>query len=300
MKKIEIDIEGNVQERLDLYLSNRIEILSRNQIQNLIKNGDILVNGNKKKSKYLLRDLDKIIINIPEIKKIEILPENIDLNIVYEDGDLAIINKKEGLLVHPTSRNNKATLVNALLYHFDKLSDLGGYIRPGIVHRLDRDTSGLLIVAKNNFAHKKLAEDFKNRNILREYILLVKGLVEKDKGIIDEPIGRNPNDRLTRMVTNKNSRRAITYYEVLERFENYTLVKARLETGRTHQIRVHFSYMNHEVIGDSIYSKDNKFKSTNQLLHAIKIGFNHPRTNQYIEFNTGIPDRFYEIIEKIK
>lgn len=300
MQKLELNTEEDIFERLDLYLSKNIKKLSRNQIQKLIKDGNILVNNKEVKSRYLLKKFDNIIINIPEPRRIEISPENIDLNIVYEDNDIIIIDKEQGLLVHPTLRNNKNTLVNALLFHFKELSDIGGYIRPGIVHRLDRDTSGLIIVAKNNFAHNKLLIDFKNRNIKREYMLLVKGVLEEDTGTINEPIGRNPNNRLARIVTDKNSRPAVTHYKTLQRFQNYSLVRARLETGRTHQIRVHFAHINHEIVGDPIYSKGNNFKSTKLLLHSVIIGFNHPRTDKYMEFSTGTPDRFKEVIKKIK
>lgn len=300
MRTIKINIVENVSKRLDLYLSNSLKDLSRNQIQILIRDGNITINGEKKKNKYLLKKDDKILINIPKPKKIDINPQDINLDIIYEDNDIAVINKNQSMLVHPTENENTGTLVNSLLYHFKELSNIGGDFRPGIVHRLDRDTSGLLVIAKNNLSHKKLSIDFKNRNIIREYILLVDGSLEKSEGVIDEPIGRNPNNRLKRMVTSTNSRRAITKYKVLQRFEEYTLVKATLVTGRTHQIRVHFSYLNNGIIGDKLYSTGNKFKSTDQMLHAIKIGFNHPTSSEYLEFSTEIPGRFKEIIEKIK
>ena len=300
MRTIKINIIENVSQRMDLYLSNILKDLSRNQIQILISDGNITINGGKKKNKYLLKKNDKILINIPEPRKIDINPQDINLDIIYEDSDIAVINKTQGMLVHPTENENTGTLVNSLLYHFKELSNIGGDFRPGIVHRLDRDTSGLMVIAKNNLSHKKLSIDFKNRNIIREYVLLVDGSLDESEGVIDEPIGRNPNNRLKRMVTNTNSRHAITKYKVLQRFDEYTLVKATLVTGRTHQIRVHFSYLNHGIIGDKLYSTGNKFKSTDQMLHAIKIGFNHPTSSEYLEFSTEIPSRFKEIIEKIK
>ena len=290
MKKIEILIDEDVIERLDSYLSLKLKDLSRSKIQKLIENGNILVNGHKKKSKYLLKASDKVTIEIPETEEIKISAQNMALDIIYDDEDIAIINKPQNMIVHPASGNSKDTLVNALLYHFKDLSDLGGAIRPGIIHRLDKDTSGLLIIGKNNFSHKILSEDFKNRKVKREYIALLNGVLEDDEGIIDQPIGRNPVDRRKMAVISKNSKPAITRYKVLERFEKYTLVNISLETGRTHQIRVHFDNINHSVVGDMKYSNRNEYKVDGQLLHSIRIGFVHPRSKKYMEFSTPIPD----------
>ncbi len=300
IKKIEIDIKEETLERLDFYLSKVIEDISRTNIKQMIKNGDVLVNGGLQKPKYLLKINDKIVVNIYNPKNPEILPEDIPLDIIYQDEDIAIIDKPQGMIVHPASGNYSNTLVNSLLFNFKTLSDLAGQIRPGIVHRLDKDTSGLMIIAKNNFSHKILSKNFKNRAIKREYIALVKGILKENYGVIDEPIGRDPKDRRRMAVVYKNSKPAVTYYEILERFEEYTLVRARLETGRTHQIRVHLSYIKHPIVGDLIYSDNNKFNLSKQLLHSIKIGFNHPRSCKYMEFSTEIPERFIDIIEKLK
>lgn len=300
IKKIEINIEEEILERLDLYLSKTVEDISRTNIKKMIKDGHVLVNDDIQKPKYLLKTNDKIVVNIYEAKKPEILPEDLPLNIIYQDEDIAIIDKPQGMIVHPASGNYSNTLVNSLLYNFKTLSDLAGEIRPGIVHRLDKDTSGLMIIAKNNFSHKILSKNFRNRNVKREYIALVKGHLQEDYGVIDEPIGRDPKDRRKMAVVYKNSKSAITYYEVLERFEKHTLLRAKLETGRTHQIRVHLSYIKHPIVGDLIYSENNKFNLSKQLLHSITIGFKHPRSDEYMEFSTEIPKRFIDIIEKLK
>ena len=300
MEKIEFEVAESTKDRLDLYLANKIHGISRTEFQRLIKTGNVLVNGNIKKTKYILKELDRVSVKIPRLEKKEILAQNIDLDIIYEDDDIAIINKPQGMVVHPAPGNYSDTLVNALLHNFEHLSDLGGEIRPGIIHRLDKDTSGLLIIAKNNDSHEILSKDLKNRDVKREYIALVKGVIPDEEGIIDEPIGRNPNDRKKMAVVYKNSKRAITYYKVLERFEKYTLVGASLETGRTHQIRVHFAHIKHPIVGDLNYSKKNEFALDGQLLHSIRVGFNHPKTREYMEFSTQIPDRFNMIIKKLK
>ena len=300
MKKIEIIMEKDISERLDLYLSQKIEDFSRTEIQRLIKEGKVLINGRINKPKYILKKNDSILISLPEKKEEEIIPQKIDLDIIYEDNDIAIINKAIGMVVHPAPGNFTDTLVNALLYSFDSLSDLGGDIRPGIVHRLDKDTSGLMIIAKNNFSHEILADSFKNRDVKREYIALVKGRLKKEEGIIDEPIGRNPRDRKKMTVIRENSKSAITRYRVLQNFAKYTLIKAKLETGRTHQIRVHFAHIKHPIVGDLTYSRKNEFNLSGQLLHSVEIGFVHPRTKEYMEFNTEIPDRFKQVIKKLK
>lgn len=300
MKKIEINIEKETLERLDYYLSKILNDMSRTEIQRLIKEGNVLVNGNIKKAKYLLKVGDNIIIDIPAPEKYEVLPQDIQLNIIYQDEDIAIIDKPQGMVVHPASGNYGDTLVNALLYKFKQLSSIGGEMRPGIVHRLDKDTSGLLIIAKNNFSHAILSESLKKRDMKREYIALVKGVIKNNTGVIDEPIGRNPKHRKKMAVVNENSKSAITYYEVLERFEKYTLIRAKLETGRTHQIRVHFSYINHPIVGDPIYSNKDEFNLKAQLLHSICVGFIHPRSGKYMEFNTEIPKNFEDVIKKLK
>lgn len=300
MKRIEITVDEDTLERLDSYLAISMKDISRSKIQKLIKDGNVLVNGKKKKAKYLLKVSDQILIDIPEDKKLIIEAQNIPLDIIYEDRDIAIINKAQDMIVHPASGNFNDTLVNAILYHIENLSDAGEDIRPGIVHRLDKDTSGLLVIAKNNFSYKILCEDFKKRKVNREYIALLNGVLEDSQGIIDAPIGRNPHDRRKMAVVSKNSKRAITKYEILERFEKYTLVRVSLETGRTHQIRVHFSNINHPIVGDQTYSDRDDFKLNGQLLHSIKLGLIHPRSKEYMEFKTPIPERFNTILTKIR
>ncbi len=300
MGKIELYVDEEAEDRLDAYLSKELDEISRTYIQKLIKDGFVLVNGKGKKPRYSVQEGDYIEVSFPKPKVFEINPENIPLDIIYEDGDIAVINKPKGMLVHPASDSYSGTLVNALLYHMDSLSSLNEVFRPGIVHRLDKDTSGLLVVAKNNEAHKFLSDKLVARDFKREYIALVNGVVEEDFGVINKPIGRNQRDRKKMAVTEKNSKEAITQYRVLERFENYTLVQASLMTGRTHQIRVHFEYINHPVVGDPVYSpiKD-EFKLKGQLLHAIRIGFVHPTTGEYMEFETDIPKRFRDVINKL-
>lgn len=295
---IKISVDNDNEDRLDLFLSEELEGISRSGIQKLIKNGNVTVNDRLKKSSYVLKVGDEVLISIPEEQPIKILPENIPLNILYEDGDIAVVNKPQDRVVHPAPGNYSGTLVNALLYHIDELSMINGRIRAGIVHRLDKDTSGLLIIAKNEYAHENLIYQFKHRTVLKEYIALVHNNVKED-GIINKPIGRNPKDR-KKMAVVPNGKEAITTYQVLKRYNRYTLLKVGLQTGRTHQIRVHMAQMNHPIVGDPVYSKGkNEFKINEQLLHAYKIGFVHPRTNAYMEFEQDVPDVFRDIIEKL-
>lgn len=294
----------DIGKRLDIYISSLNLNMTRSYIRTLIINGNITVNGQKKKSGYSLKLEDKVDVDIPKDKVLEVIPQDIPLNIIYEDNDILIVDKKKGMVVHPGNGNYDKTLVNALMYsHKDSLSAINGNIRPGIVHRIDKDTSGILVVAKNDEAHKKLSDIFKAHDIKREYIALVKGIIKEDKFTIDLPIGRSLKDRKKMAVTNKNSRNAITNIEVLKRFysSNVTLVKARLETGRTHQIRVHMSYIHHPLVGDEVYGKkDPKFKIEGQLLHAKILGFNHPITNKYIEFESSLPKEFADILENLE
>lgn len=299
-----MNYEFNVKtsgERLDKFLSSRLEEKSRSYLKKLIQNNNVLVNGESQKPSYIMEVGDRIKVEIPVEVPIELKPEDMNLDIVYEDEDLAIINKPLDLVVHPGDKNLDGTLANGLLYHFDNLSNIGESIRPGIVHRLDKDTSGLLIIAKNNRTHKYLADKFKKRDIERVYILIVKGNLEKESGTIDEPIGRDEKNRTKMVVNYKNGREAITHYRVIERFENFTLVEAKLETGRTHQIRAHFSHINHPILGDYVYYPGQMpFGVKHQLLHCIKIGFEHPKTGNYMEFETEMPKRFQDIIKIIK
>lgn len=292
------------KKRLDKYVLEKELGITRSYIKNLIEDGNITVNGKTEKSGYSLKENDEVCVNLKEDVVADIKEENIPLDIVYEDDDIIIVNKAKGMVVHPANGNYEGTLVNALMYsHKGKLSGINGSIRPGIVHRIDKDTSGILVVAKNDNTHKKLSEVFKKHDIKREYIALVKGIVKDDKFTIDLPIGRSVKDRKKMAVTNKNSRKAVTHIEVLKRFyeSKVTLVKATLETGRTHQIRVHMSYIHHPLVGDDVYSKkDNKFKVSGQMLHAKLLGFNHPTTGKYVEFESNLPEEFENIIATLE
>lgn len=289
-----------VGERLDKWLSTQLSDLTRTAIQNLIENGGVLVNGKTVAKNYKQRSGDSITVTIPEPVELNTEPENIPLDIVYEDESLLVVNKPKGMVVHPAPGNYSGTLVNALLYHCgDSLSGINGVIRPGIVHRIDKNTSGLLIVAKTDTAHKHLAEQIKEHSFTREYECVACGKFREPEGTVNAPIGRNPNDRKKMCVTDKNSKNAVTHYCVIEQFEKYAHVKCVLETGRTHQIRVHLSYKGHAVLGDDVYGK--AFKGIDgQCLHAKKIGFIHPVTQEYMEFDSELPEYFNEVLRKVK
>lgn len=300
MNYIELYVNEEDDGRLDTYLSDELDEVSRTKIQGLIRDGLVLVNGENKKPRYLIKEGDSIQVSIPKPETIEVLPEDIDLDIIYQDNDIGVVNKPQDMVVHPAPGNYSGTLVNALLYHMDSLSTLNEIIRPGIVHRLDKDTSGLLVIAKNNESHKFLADKLKQRDIKRIYIALVHGVIKDDEGIIKAPIGRDGKDRKKMAVTKVNSKEAITRYRVLERFLEYTLVQVELETGRTHQIRVHLAHLNHPIVGDRTYGRKREgFNLEGQLLHSIKLGLIHPSTREYMEFETDIPERFMEVINKI-
>ena len=288
------------EDRLDKYLLDKIEV-SRSKLQKMIENGNVLVNGNKVKNSYVVKIDDEITIDENYQEKIDILPENIPIDIVYEDDDLLVVNKKSGMVVHPAPGNYSGTLVNALMYHCNSLSTVNTEVRPGIVHRIDADTSGLLLVAKNDEAHIDLAEQIKNHTVNRKYIALVWGVINEDTATIDAPIGRDKNNRKKMCVTADNSKDAITNIKVLERYEKATLIECSLETGRTHQIRVHMDYIGHPIVNDPVYGHnkliDNEF---GQMLHAKTIGFIHPRTKEYMEFNSEVPPKFIEILNTFK
>lgn len=285
--------------RIDKFLTEKITDRSRSHIQNLIDNEAVLVNNKIIKSNYKLKENDVIILNIPEPEILSVEPENLDIDIIYEDDDVVVVNKKQGMVVHPAPGNYNGTLVNALLYHCKDLSGINGVIRPGIVHRIDKDTSGILVVAKNDFAHSKLTEQFKVHSIKREYYALTEGVFKSDNGVVDKPIARHPQDRI-KMAIVEGGRRAVTHYEVIERFKSNTLVKCSLETGRTHQIRVHMAYLGHPLVGDPVYGfKKQKFKLEGQMLHAKTLGFVHPTKNTYMEFTSELPPYFLEILSKL-
>ncbi len=287
--------------RLDKAITVLCEDLSRNSVQQLIDEENVLVNGTVANKKYSVKKNDIITVSLPEPKELSIDAENIPLDIVYEDEHLLVVNKPKGMVVHPAAGNYNGTLVNALLYHCgDSLSGINGVIRPGIVHRIDKDTSGLLIVAKNDVAHKGLAEQIKDHSFTREYKTIVVGNVKDNEGTIDAPIGRHPKDRKKQAVTDKNSRNAISHFEVIERFNGFTFLKVRLETGRTHQIRVHMAYRGTPVAGDVVYGNPKKtYGLQGQCLHAATIGFVHPITKEYLEFTSDLPDYFTDFIRRI-
>ena len=296
-----IVIEEEEGDRLDVYLSEQLGDMSRSYIQKLIKDKKVTVNDKIEKAKYLVKEDDKIVIQIPAPKLLEVIPQDIPINIVYEDKDVLIVNKPQDMVVHPAPGNYEGTLVNAILYHCkENLSSINGVIRPGIVHRIDKDTSGLLMIAKNNNAHNSLAEQLKEHSITREYQFICHGVVKEDKITVNKPIGRNPKDRL-KMAVVKDGKNAITHFEVIKRYENFTHMKARLETGRTHQIRVHSLSINHPLLGDEVYGpKNNKLKLKGQTLHAKKLGFIHPTTKEYVEFDSELPKYFQDILNKLK
>lgn len=288
--------------RIDLYLSGKLEV-TRAMVQKLIEKNKVLVNGRKVKASYILKAGDEVEVANFELEEAKVVPKDIKLNIIYEDSDVIIIDKDKDTVVHPGSGNYEDTIVNALMFsHKDKLSGINGVIRPGIVHRIDKDTTGVIVVAKDDKAHNKLASQFKEHSITRRYIALVDGIVEKDKLRINLPIGRDSKNRIKMAVTTKNSKEAITNITVLKRYfkSNYTLVEARLETGRTHQIRVHMSYIGHPLVGDNVYGKQkNEFGVEGQLLHAKVLGFVHPSTNEYVEFETELHKDFREVIDML-
>ncbi|MBQ8380131.1 MAG: RluA family pseudouridine synthase [Clostridia bacterium] len=296
----------NASKRLDLYLSDILKDkdITRSYIKNLIDENKVLVNGAKVKSGYKIKLNDNIEVEIIERESENIVAEEIPLEIVYEDEDIIIVNKAKGMVVHPANGNYTGTMVNSLMHsHKDNLSSINGVIRPGIVHRIDKDTSGILVVAKNDNAHKKLSEQFKVHSIKRKYVALVKGIVKEDTQTIDLPIGRSTRDRKKMAVTDKNSRNAVTHIRVLKRFyaSNVTLVEAELETGRTHQIRVHMTHLHHPLVGDEVYGKkDPKFKVEGQMLHAKYLGFIHPSTNEFIEFDSNLPKYFEDILVSLE
>ncbi|MBI3582891.1 MAG: RluA family pseudouridine synthase [Nitrospinae bacterium] len=287
----------SANQRIDKFLSSYDSTLSRSFIQRLIDNGNVTVNGKFAKSSYKLKEGDEIKIEIPELEPSTVKPEPIPLDILYEDESVIVINKPAGMVVHPAAGNYSGTLVNALLYHCrNTLSGIGGIERPGIVHRLDKDTSGLLMAAKDDFTHNHLSKQLKDRTIVRKYLALVKGIIKEDSKKIEIPIGRHVSDRKKMSIKTKRGRIAITEFTVLERFDNYTLMEIRLKTGRTHQIRVHLSAIGHPVAGDRVYGGRQKTEVRSQIsiprqmLHAAILGFIHPKTGKYLEFNAQLPD----------
>ena len=286
--------------RLDSYIAGKYKDLSRTMIQKLIENGEILVNGQKKKMSYKVNINDKISINIPEPEKTDLKAQDIPLEIIYEDNDIIVVNKPKGMVVHPANGNPDGTLVNAIMaISKNSLSGIGGKIRPGIVHRLDKDTSGIIIVAKNDKAHINLSKQIKDREVKKIYIALVKGSVNENEATIDMPIGRSTKDR-KKMAVRKDGKQAITHFKVLKRYLNYTLLEVKIDTGRTHQIRVHMAEIGHPVVGDIVYSKGkNEFGVVGQMLHAKSLDFTHPTTGKKMHLEAELPQYFKEVIEKL-
>lgn len=300
MKKLFFTIEKG-GERIDKYLSEQLEDMTRSHIQKLIKENMVRVNGMAVKSNFKLSASDQIEVEIPELKEPDILPENIPLDILYEDQDILVVNKPKGMVVHPAPGHYTGTLVNAIMYHCkDNLSGINGVMRPGIVHRIDMDTTGSLLICKNDRAHQALAEQLKEHSITRKYHAIVHGRLKEDEGIIDKPIGRHPIDRKKMSVHCTNGREAITHYRVLKRFQQFTYIECQLETGRTHQIRVHMSSVGHPILGDQVYGPAKcPYKLQGQTLHAKVLGITHPTTGEYMEFDAPLPDYFQGLLEKM-
>lgn len=281
-------------------LKNILPGKSRNYFQKLIDNGHVSMSGQILKSNYKLKEGDLIEISVPEAEELSVEPENIPLDIVYEDGDIIVINKARGMVVHPADGNYTGTLVNALLFHCKDLSDINGIKRPGIVHRIDKDTTGLLVVAKNNIAHNALAEQIKEHKVSRIYYALTEGVISENAGTINAPVGRHPVDRKKMAVNTKNGKNAVTHFTVIRRYRDTTFVKCRLETGRTHQIRVHMAYIGHPIVGDPVYGRRNMRGMTGQALHAGELTLRHPVTGEEMTFTAPLPCDFQNLLNVVE
>lgn len=293
--------DANHRTRLDVFVTAENLALTRTHVQKLIEEGYALVNGQPGKCNTKLKAGDTVKFTLPPATELLVEGEEIPLEILYEDSDLIVVNKPQGMVVHPAPGNTHGTLVNALLFHCHDLSGINGVMRPGIVHRLDKDTSGVIMAAKSEFAHLSLAGQIKDRTVTRRYVALVHGNVPEPAGVVDAPIGRDALDRKKMAVTTKNSKNAVTRYTVLDRYRDYTLVECKLETGRTHQIRVHMAYLGHPVVGDPKYgTKKAHFGLQGQALHAAILGFTHPRTGEYLEFSAPIPQPMAGVISKLR
>lgn len=298
IKKELLYLEESFIHRIDKYLADLIEEVSRTELKEYFTQGKILVNGKVVKPSYKLETNDVIVVEEIEQDEIDMVKENIPLDIVYEDDDLIVVNKPSGLVVHPAPGHTHGTLVNGLLYHCNQLSNMNGDIRAGIVHRIDKDTSGLLVVCKNNYAHRILAEQLKEKTTTRTYIAIVTGNISHNLGRIEAPIGRDPSNR-QKMAVVQNGKPAVTHFKVLDRYRDFTLLELKLETGRTHQIRVHMAYINHPVVGDPLYGVKKQTTEFGQYLHAKTLGFVHPRTNEYMEFTSELPEEFIRKIDEL-
>lgn len=299
MKKVIVN-ENDKGKRLDIYIAENFNELSRTMIKKLIESNNVLVNDKSEKVSYKVQANDNISIDVPEAKETKLKAQEIPLDIIYEDSDIIVVNKPKGMVVHPANGNPDGTLVNAILSICkNSLSGIGGELRPGIVHRLDKDTSGLIIVAKNDKAHINMSEQIKERNVKKTYIALVRGNVPEEEATINMPIGRSTKDR-KKMAVTKNGKQAITHFKVLKRYSKYTLLEIKIETGRTHQIRVHMAEIGYPVVGDAVYSNGkNEFGIEGQMLHAYKLEFMHPITNKHMELTAPLPQYFEEILKKL-
>ncbi|GAO52870.1 RNA pseudouridine synthase [Aneurinibacillus tyrosinisolvens] len=286
--------------RIDKFLASIQEDWSRSQLQGWIKDNLISVNGSSVKGNYRLQEEDEVVLTVPPPENLDVEPENIPIDIVYEDRDVVVVNKPRGLVVHPAPGHYSGTLVNALLYHCKDLSGINGVLRPGIVHRIDKDTSGLIMAAKNDKAHESLAAQLKEHSVTRRYVALVHGVISHEKGTIDAPIGRDPKNRQQMAVVFDNSKPAVSHFAVLERFKDFTLVELKLETGRTHQIRVHMKYIDHPLVGDPKYGPKSDFPIEGQALHARDLGFVHPATGECLEFHAPLPEDMERIIARLR
>ncbi len=302
MSRICLEVENDTAgERLDKYLSIMLPDQSRSYLQKLIKDGQVLVNGEGAKPGLKLDESDEVTVELPELKDPEILPENIPLDILYEDDSLLFVNKPKGMVVHPAPGHYTGTLVNAVMYHCgDELSGINGVLRPGIVHRIDKDTTGVLVICKTDQAHRSVAEQLKVHSITRVYRAIVHGVIREEEGTVDAPIGRHPADRKRMAVNERNGKRAVTHYRVLQRFEKFTYIECRLETGRTHQIRVHMASIHHPLLGDTVYGTGKSVKNVDgQVLHAMVLGLIHPVTGQYLEVEAPLPEYFRNLLERL-
>ncbi|MEK5030775.1 RluA family pseudouridine synthase [Paenibacillus sp. FSL R7-0302] len=289
--------EGNARERIDKYVTEALEDeISRSQVQLWIGSGHVVVNGLPVKANYKLNEGDKVTVTVPEPEATDLIAQDIPLEVAYEDSDVIVVNKPRGMVVHPAVGHPSGTLVNALMYHCKDLSGINGEIRPGIVHRIDKDTSGLIMAAKNDASHASLSAQLKEHSVTRRYIAVVHGNLSHDKGTVDAPIGRDPHDRKLYTVTEKNSKRSVTHFTVLERFGDCTLLELQLETGRTHQIRVHMKFIGHPLVGDPVYGRSKGTTMNGQALHAAVLGFVHPSTGEYKEFSAPIPADMEELL----
>ncbi len=300
MEILKYSIDECSEKRIDVFLKEKMEEVSRSFIQKIIKDECVKVNANIVKANYKVKKGDVLEVSLPDLSEPEILAEDLSLEILYEDEDIIVINKPKRMVVHPAAGHLTGTLVNGLMYHCQgSLSGINGVMRPGIVHRIDMDTTGSIVVCKNDISHRKVAELLKEHKITRKYHAIVHGVLRNDFGTINAPIGRHPVHRKKMSINEKNGKNAITHYKVLKRFLNHTYIECQLETGRTHQIRVHMSSINHPILGDEVYSKaKNIHKLQGQTLHAKVLGFEHPNTNEYMEFDAPLPDYFQKLLEK--